>query len=325
MTSFKQLFARLNQVFAANRGNALFALFLTLLCETVGMMCFFLPSLMLLTHGAGAFNDVFFALLLVFCALVVWVLFQYGFLVLILRMVRREFVTLGYVFYGFRSLRRTLPLAAVVAGAVCLLSFAFAVLSHLLSARLGLALPADGMAQFAALGKSVRFVGVMLAAYLLLLVAVGIHFVFIFYAHYDCAEGNLLSLFGKSARLMRGRRFRLLGLALRAGARNLALAAVALLAVLFVPATNEAGSGSGGLSLVSALCNLVYLVNVYTALLRMYFAVPVLYTDAVSPTLDVRVPDGDSVVLAEAAALLAGGEDADGAVGDSAEPPRDGE
>lgn len=41
------------------------------------------------------------------------------------------------------------------------------------------------------------------------------------------------------------------------------------------------------------IVNLVYLVNIYTALLKMYFAAPVLYVDAVRPVVDVTVTDGE--------------------------------
>ncbi|MBQ7159410.1 MAG: hypothetical protein IJS09_08335, partial [Treponema sp.] len=138
MISFKQLLVRLNQTVRPNMGNALFALFLTLICETVLGMIFAAPAMMIMGRDTEI-NDLIFAMLLVFCALVVWLLFQYGFHILILRMVRKNYVTLGYVFYGFKKIKRTLPLVLTISLIVSVLTVAVVAGGRIFMAKTGLA------------------------------------------------------------------------------------------------------------------------------------------------------------------------------------------
>lgn len=292
MTSFKQLFARLEQAVRPNRGNALFALFLTVLCQTVFSMFFLAPVVFLLMRGGVTFNERFFGYLLVFCALVVQTLFQYGLQVLILRMVRREFVTLGYVFYGFKTIKKTFPLAVAVSALIFLVAFVFFLVARsLVAARLDANLAAESLlsAQEMLRQQGVPFL-LLLAAWVLVLVAVGIRFIFVFFLHVDYPGEKLPSLFRKSARLMRKKCFLLIRLALRAGGHNFAIAAVALCVMTGMTAAEGADDGQQLFpSFVGMIVNLVYLVNIYTALLKMYFAAPVLYVDAVRPVVDVTV------------------------------------
>lgn len=303
MTSFKQLFARLEQAVRPNRGNALFALFLTVLCQTVLSMFFLAPVVFLLMRGGVTFNERLFGYLLVFCALVVQTLFQYGLQVLILRMVRREFVTLGYVFYGFKTIKRTLPLAVAVSALIFALALAFFLVARsVVAARLDANLGAEALLSAQEILRQLRVPTLLLFALgVLVLVAVGIRFIFVFFLHVDHPGEKLPSLFRKSARLMRKRCFLLIRLALRAGGRNFVIAAVALCVMTGMTAAEGADDGQQLFpAFVGMIVNLVYLVNIYTALLKMYFAAPVLYVDAVQPVVDVTVADdaaraGDAV------------------------------
>lgn len=292
MTSFKQLFARLEQAVRPNRGNALFALFLTVLCQTVFSMFFLAPVVFLLMRGGVTFNERFFGYLLVFCALVVQTLFQYGLQVLILRMVRREFVTLGYVFYGFKTIKKTFPLAVAVSALLFAVTVAFFLAARsVFSARWDANLDAEALLSAQEMLRQAQIPALLLvAAYAVVLVAVGIRFVFVFFLHADYPDEKLPSLFRKSARLMRKRCFLLIRLALRAGGHNFAIAAVALCVMTGMTAAEGADDGQQLFpAFVGMIVNLVYLVNIYTALLKMYFAAPVFYVDAVQPVVDVTV------------------------------------
>lgn len=305
MTSFKQLFARLEQAVRPNRGNALFALFLTLLCETIFSMFFLAPAVFLMVRGGMTFNERFFGVLLVFCALVVQVLFQYGFQVLILRMVRREFVTLGYVFYGFKTIKKSLPLAVAVSALVFLVTAVFFLAARLVfSAWWDANLAAEVLLSAQEVLRQAQLPAFLLvAAYIVVFVAVGIRFVFVFYLHVDYPGEKLPSLFIKSARLMRKKCLLLIRLALRAGGRNFVIAVVALCVMTGMTAAEGADDAHQMFpAFVGMIVNLVYLVNIYTALLKMYFAFPVLYVDAVQPTVDVTVADADDTAPAETTA-----------------------
>ncbi len=301
MTSFKQLFARLEQAVRPNRGNALFALFLTVLCETIFSMLFVVPAMFLLLRGGVTFNERFFAGLLTFCALIVWVLFQYGFMVLVLRMVRGEFVTLGYVFYGFKTIRKTFPLAVAVSALLFVVTIAFfRVARHIVMAWLDAILGAEPMLSVQEMLPQLQLPGfLLLAAYVIVLVAVGIRFAFVFFLHVDHPGEKVLALFKKSARLMRKKCFLLIRLALRAGGHNFVIAVVALFVMTEMTAVAGVEDARRTFpAVVVTIINLVYLVNIYTALLKMYFAFPVLYVDAVQPVVDVTVTDDEAPAVA---------------------------
>ena len=346
-TPIKQLLIKLNQTVRPNMGNALFALFLTLICETLLSMVFAVPAMMMVTHNP-ALNQVIFSLLMLFCALIVWLLFQYGFHILILRMVRHEYVTLGYVFYGFRKIRRLLPLMLTIATLVSVLTLTLVSGSRIIVAKTGLSdavakemenvesqtessqaksMPAENTqaestqtiaenadqsensplssAQDQTMHRAVRQIGLTTAVYALLILVVFIRFAFVFYLHFDNSDDGLLSLFKKSARLMHKNCLRLIRLMLGAGGKNLVIALLTFILTMMISTENRNG-GRGGLSVALMLFNFVYFVNAYTALLKMYFALPILYTDALQPQVEVTITDDEnSQVLANTAALLA--------------------
>ncbi|MBQ6780763.1 MAG: hypothetical protein IJP62_05980 [Treponema sp.] len=346
MASIKQLLVRLNQTVRANMGNALFALFLTLICETVLGMIFVAPATMIVTRSTSTLNDMIFAGILLFCALVIWLLFQYGFHVLILRMTRRQYVTIGYVFYGFKKFKQTIPHILTLAVMVVALTLAFSTGSRVVMSKLNekkaisaelttdnttLTAPKTDFSAASAenpkadadssskesddenllssdranlLNDILKQTGILLAVYLLLVVIVFIRFSFVFYLHFDNPSANAFFLLKKSAMLMHKNALRLIALIIRAGGHNLIVAVAAFFLTLAISATNKDGSRSG-LSIAVLLFNFIYFVNAYTALLRMYFAFPVMYTDALLAKIDIIVKTQDTIVLEETAAFLA--------------------
>lgn len=290
-------------------GNAMISLFLTLICETVLCMFFAAPAMMRMGQRTGGIEDLIFTGSLLFLSLLCWLLLQYGFHILILRMSRREYVTIGYVFYGFKKIRQTLPLILTMAAMIVALTLAFITGTRIVMAKLGI----DVMIQKAmdssenqveALSAFFGHAGIILGLYVLILIIVFIRFSFVFYLHFDNPGAKPVFLLKKSAFLMHKNMFRLIRLVICAGGKNLIVAAVTFFLTLAIPATNRDGSRSG-LSFVVLLLNFIYFVNAYTALLRMYFAFPVLYTDVLLAKIDIIVGKQDTIVMQEAAAFLA--------------------
>ena len=306
----KELLVKLNQVVRPNMGNALFALFLTLICETIFGMILAAPAMLLISRNEGT-NQMIFAYMLFFCALIVWLLFQYGFHILILRMVRHEYVTLGYVFFGFKKIKKVLPLILTIAVMLAALTVAIVAGGRIALAKSGIAASlakgAEAVAENPDLtDRLFKGAGILLAVYAILFVIIFIRFAFVFYLHFDNPDDGLLSLFKKSARLMKKNCFRLIHLMLTAGGRNL-LTAIAIFILSSVMANGKKAGGGGGLSILLLLLNFIYFINAYTAILKMYFALPVLYTDALQPNVEVTITDDEnSQVLADTALLLAG-------------------
>lgn len=321
-TSLQPLLKTLNAVVARNFGKALVSFFVMVLGEALCIYLLVSPLYAqigaLNSAAAGAsLSSLIMATVVLFASFMIWALFQYGFAVLLLRMVRGEYVTLGYVFYGWRTLSRSLKSALFVAfvGVVLTAAFVFALLyftdvpERLIMAQRALLSgktapeTATGAVRidFAALSVFVLSALVTLIVYL--------QFAFLFQAAYDDKKGSLWGALKTNVRLLRRNKLRLLCLFLKAGGRFLVIALFAMALDGLLSFTTKANE----LTAVKLLLNFLYLVNGYTTLLRMYFALPVLYEEARAPQIDVVISDDadalserekDSAVIAETIALL---------------------
>ena len=81
---------------------------------------------------------------------------------------------------------------------------------------------------------------------------------------------------------MRKNVFRLILFALRAGGRYLVTAILLSVALNFIP--EDKGSG---LSILVFVLDMIYFINLYTAMIRIYLTVPVLYDEILNPTLEI--------------------------------------
>ena len=338
MKSLKPLVKTLNQVASRNLGRALVSLFVMALCETVCISALCTPLYVRVSAGDTGAGALLLAALVLLASFAVWALFQYGFAVLLLRMVRGDYVTLGYIFYGWRTLRRSLPVALFFAAVFTVLTFALVaslfcftdVPARLVAAneitRTVMAANADGTASAVqvATGAAFRAMPVLLVAAVgaLVVLCALVQLSFLFQATYDGERNSLFGALRANWRLLSRRRLLLVRFVAVAGGTPLVIALLALFATFFIPATHETGSGSSALDAVLFLLNLIYLMYGYTALLRMYFAVPVLYEEARKSTVQVVLDDEserekDDAVISETIALLEHG------VAPSDEPPQD--
>ena len=133
-----------------------------------------------------------------------------------------------------------------------------------------------------------QYIGkIMYALFLLILFVLSlfvlIRFVFVFQLHFDNPSLKVLAVFRKSAELMQGQIFRLILFALRAGGKQLAIAFFLALIVNFFPEEKHSG-----LSVLVFLLDIAYFVNFYTALVRIYLTVPVLYEEIENGNLKIE-------------------------------------
>lgn len=325
--ALKPLITTVNHVTSRTMGRALIALLVLALCETVCLSLLAAPLYVRVVTGAVGAETRVLAWVVLFASFVVWALFQYGFAVLLLRMVRGNYVTLGYIFWGWRTWRRALPVALFLAVVCTALTAAFIttlfcttdVPARLLAAqevvRTLTAEEAAGMTAqpLAGTAATVRIDVrgcVVLVAFAFITLTALLQLTFLFHATYDGETSSLRAALKTNWRLLSRRRLFLVRFVLAAGGRRLLIAALALFLSLLIPATPEQGSGGGVLSMTTLLFNIVYLINGYTALLRMYIAVPVLYEEARKPQLDMTIGDDtnhsekDRAVISETIAFL---------------------
>ena len=73
---------------------------------------------------------------------------------------------------------------------------------------------------------------------------------------------------------MRKNVLRLILFALRAGGKQLAIAIILAILVTFIPEEKNSG-----LSVLIFILDMVYFINMYTAMIRIYLTVPVMYNE----------------------------------------------
>jgi hypothetical protein len=254
-------------------GHTLFSLFLMAICETLVLSLLLAPAVVLISQNKMTARGMALVAVLSFVSLIVMFLFQYGFAVLLLRMERSQYVTLGYIFSGFKRLKISFPVALV---------FTTSVAAVIALCRAGIYFFKQPLNLLTEQSRTIVENSVVIAVMLLFIMLLLVRFMFVFQVRYDNQSENVFSAFKKSMRLIRGHVIDSICFILRAGGRYLLIAIIVLAADLLIPEDN--GKSFSGLSVVSLILDFIYFVNGYTALVRMYLAVPVLYDWLKSPS-----------------------------------------
>lgn len=327
--TIKNLMIKMNQVCQKNLGKMIYALFLLTIIESLVTALFLFPAIKIfsdaqenLALGEIQAKAIFFVL--IFAALVVWLTFQFGFAIMLLRIVRNEPANLGFLFMGFRRFNpagKVILSFAIIFSVVGIasrfitkfifsriwpsISSSFDTISSELeqaaktstavaneiaiaadsvsSADVSSVLPFSPGEAASVLFESGLFAGI----FFVLCFVVVIRFAFVFHLHFDSPRLKTIELFSKSFKMMKGNVFRLIGFALRAGGKNLLIAIVFALIVTFLP------EGKSGLSILTFLFDLVYFINLYTALVKFYFVVPVLYNELTVDNGQLKIENED--------------------------------
>lgn len=289
--NIKHLMVKLNQVFSQYLGKIMYALFLISILETLASFILLSPALKLASSGANPALAKVETLVLAFLAIFVWLTFQFGFAVMLLKMTRREYTNLGFIFIGFRRLNPAGKIIGAFAGLIAILALIarFAARFIFLKIRpdFSFEMPALSSLQTAeqvsesapelissAASDTLLFVAIFLGILLILGLFVLIRFVFVFQLHFDNPSMPVLQLFKKSAGMMRKNVLRLILFALRAGGKQLAIAIILAILVTFIPEDKNSG-----LSVLTFILDMVYFINMYTAMIRIYLTVPVMYNE----------------------------------------------
>lgn len=289
----KILMARLNQVSSFYFGRIMYALFFLSILEALISFIVLSPALSLSRSGEGGIFYRGLIVALAFLALCLWLTFQFGFAIMLLRMTRRKSTDLGYLFIGFRCLGHAGKITVFLGFFVALLvvvarlsakfifmflrpDFSFELSS--LSALRSLDSAETASLVSAAAMDSLLFIGIFIIIFLLLGLLVLTRFAFVFQLHFDNPGMRVTDVFKRSSEMMEGNVLRLIFFAVRAGGRQLALAV--FFSVLLAGLPKEKGPALMALTFVM---DIIYFVNLYTAMIRIRLTVPVLYDRLLSP------------------------------------------
>lgn len=278
----KELMVRLNQVANKNMGKVFYTLFLLIILESVFLTFTIFPAIMFLVSQKTSVITYLFSYACFFASIYLWLSFQFGFAIMLLRMTRNEYVTIGYIFLGFKKIRTVFPLLVSVGIILFLLGLASDFISEFILKIANITFPSEKE-------QAVTKLAIFFLIFLLTVVFIMIHFVFVFQIHFDEPSLSIPKVFGKSFSLMRKNCFKLFAFALKAGGRFLLIAII----VSFVSTFLSAGK-STGLSVLSFILEFVYFINAYTALIRIYFSIPVMYEELSKTVLGIEVNENSN-------------------------------
>ncbi len=257
---------RLNQTTQKHIGKVIYSLLIMSIMESLFTISFILPAVSIFFRESISLQSKALSFFLLFIAVLIWLTFQFGFSVMLLRMVRDERTTLGYIFLGFKKIRYCfkyiLGISFVLVVAVIITRFVTnAIWDKFVKSNFEeLSAAIIQIAQFA--------LTFFVIAYLLM-----VRFAFVFQLHFDNPAKPVMTIFSKSASMMKGNVLKLTFFALRAGGKNLLIVIALVIAINLIP-----GDARKSMTFLSYFLNFIYFINFYTASAKIYFTIPILYT-----------------------------------------------
>ena len=292
------MLVKLNQISTQYLGKIMVAFFLMSILEAIVSSTILSPAMNIMRQGGSGYAVKSAVLFLCFVSICIFLTFQFGFSVMLLKMSRREYTDLGFLFIGFRRFN---PAGKVVIAFALLLS-ALSVISAFIARFVFLKLKPDfsfdmekisemdiselqasseKMSDFLsqAVMDVTAFIGLFLLILFLFFLLILLRFIFVFQLHFDNPRDSVFALFKRSGQMMHKKLFKFILFAIKAGGKQLLVAVVLTLVVSFIPA-----APASGLSVLVFLLNLICFFNFYTAVLRIYLTVPVMYNWILNPS-----------------------------------------
>ncbi|MBQ5537363.1 MULTISPECIES: hypothetical protein [Treponema] len=261
MKTTAQMMATLESVAKRNMGKMVYTLFLMIILQSVAA-----SALLFAVLGFEIRTGAFYALEIV--AAVVTLSLHFGFATVLLRMVRDEFVTLGFLFHGFRKPRLSLPV--VVPFLIVLAAVFFASDAIVSNAARDFLAERSGESAMDALFRAVSVR--VLAFALLAFVFAALPFAFAFFFRIDNPQKTGIWAMWKSLRLSvsRANFIRLIVFAVKAAGTRLAVAIILSVIISFLSQVKSLG-------ILVMILDFVYFLNAYTAAIRILLSVAVMY------------------------------------------------
>lgn len=270
---------KLNQASNLNMGKVMYSIFIKIILEL--LFCTAIIMTILGTASPGTRSGTVTAYIAFFLAFFVLFMFQFGFMEMLRRLIRQEFVTLGFLFYGFKKPRLAFSSATVFATISTIALFIInEILAILLRDRFPILMefvmaketPTKLIQEHKdeILVAASAYLGIS-SFFLIFILFLMLPFVFTFMIRAEFPQKNIFKSMFMSARLMfrKGNFFKFIALLTRAAIKSVFFAIIAFFMGLLPFVGNS--------SVLGLLLNFAFLVNMYTALIRIYLAIPVMY------------------------------------------------
>lgn len=261
----------LKAVAEKNLSKAFFALFAIVIIESLISFAFATPAFWFLNKTDFALYSKISAYGLLFLGVFFWFMIQAGFAIMLLRMVREEHFTIGYLFYAFHKFKQFAPVSffyTVMVGVVSVfIHFAYSFI-----ASKDIAIVANFIQKT---DESVQIIAI--AAILVLLLSVVLYFlIFMNNFCYDNPQRSVFYFARQSIKLILKKGAKLFVFIFQSGGLHLVRAIFYFFMSIFL----SKGEGASALKVIALIFDFLYFVNLYKALCLMFLSVPVFY-DAV--------------------------------------------
>lgn len=279
----KELIVKFAPVARKNLNKTFFTLFIIVILESL-CSALFVGTSLLLNSMQDSFAVTFFSYALMFCEVFFWFLILSGFATMLLRMARDEFVTIGFLFYGFRRFKQFAPAAflytlltgisaAVVAGTMYFITKSNPDFIVNLQSKFG-----ENYFLYLLFGENAFLYLLIVFSFILVFLLIFPQ-VFLFFLKYDNPSRSVFSLAFLSSKLLFKNIFKFIGFVFMAGGRNLILAAFYF----------SAAQKGGAVQFFSLIFDFLYFINFYKALSLMSLAVPFFYENLRQPAVEIVV------------------------------------
>ncbi len=271
---------KLKDVSHKNLTKAFVSLFVLVMLQS-GISAFFGGgALLLAAKKSEVLHFVFLVYLILFAGIFLWFLLLNGFLVMLYRMVKDEFVTFGFLFYGFRRFRQFAPPAAL-----CTVLTAAASGLMVLIINIAESLNPGIINTLSEKVSSSMLYLIAGGSVLVLMLLFLFPQIFLVFVRYSNPAWSVFKAAFVSAKLSLSNFFSLILFILRAGGRNMVLASF----YFGVGLTFSDDGTSFILKVLSTVFALLYFINIYKAVTLMFLSVPVFYDELVKPKIEIIV------------------------------------
>ena len=271
-TLFEQMFKKLSLVLQKNFRNAFLSVFIMMIIESIGSAIFLAPMMYFAITGKMTSLTMGISYVLLVSGVICWFSLQAGAFVLFLRMVRGDYVSIGFLFYGFRKFRQFAGSAVFFAGLAALVTLIIRLALHFTKGT-----PYDILAFLDQHFGEIYSMLVIAVILILLVVIISVRFLFLFFVRYDNAQLGTFRSAEIAAKQTEKKIFLLIRFVLKASARHLVLAAFYFAAATYFGLKTE----SAVQSIANFLFGFLYILNIYKALVMAYFATATFYDETV--------------------------------------------
>jgi len=275
-----KLFENFRRIAQKNLGKAFPSFFALVVLLSFVSLIFGGSGLYLFNHKGEASYVLVFCYLLIFAGIFISFLFISGFAIMLLRMARDEYVTFGYILYGFFKIKTFAPVALIFTFLTGLVTVILVIVTKLIS------IYSPSLVDYLSQKfnqPSILLLIAVISAVITFFVWFGQ--VFIFFIKYDNPNKTLIKASFLSSKLVVTNFFKLVGFMLLAGGRNLILAIFYFGVMLSFSTSTDVSI----YSVLRVLFNFLYFVNIYKALTLIFLSIPVFYNELTNPKIEINI------------------------------------